>query len=364
LLTSVAKSDAAPYKQVLTHGFAVDAQGKKMSKSKGNVVAPQKVMNNLGADVLRLWVAGTDYRGEMSVSDEILKRAADVYRRLRNTARYLLSSLNDFDPNTDLLPWDELLAIDQWAIDHTAEVQQQVIQAYDQYQFHQVYQKMHHFCSVEMGGFYLDISKDRQYTTQANSRARRSGQTAMYHIIEALVRWLAPIVSYTADEIWDLIPGERSQSVQLDVWYDGLQTMSEESQFNRAYWHRLLEARNQVSKALESRRSEGVIGSSLESAVALYCGDELFETLNQLGSELRFVFICSEAIVYPLAHAPDDVLSTDNEQLKLQVSAMTEAKCARCWHYCADVGEHTGHPELCGRCVDNVDGPGEQREFV
>ncbi|MGD8641927.1 MAG: isoleucine--tRNA ligase, partial [Gammaproteobacteria bacterium] len=209
LLTSVAMRNAAPYKAVLTHGFTVDAKGQKMSKSKGNVVAPQKVMNQLGADILRLWVAATDYRGEMSVSDEILKRTADAYRRMRNTARFLLGNLNGFDARRHMVGLDDMISLDRWAVERARQLQQDLLKAYDEYEFHLVYQRIHHFCSVDMGSFYLDVIKDRQYTTQADSLARRSAQSAMYHIVEALARWLAPILSFTADEIWQAIPGER-----------------------------------------------------------------------------------------------------------------------------------------------------------
>ena len=364
LLTSVAMYDAAPYKEVLTHGFAVDAEGKKMSKSKGNVVAPQQVMNNLGADVLRLWVAGTDYRGEMTVSDEILKRSADVYRRLRNTARYLLSNLNGFDPQSNSVRFDDMLAIDQWAVDRTAQIQDEVIAAYDHYQFHQVLQKIHNFCAMDMGGFYLDISKDRQYTTQADSRARRSTQTAMYHIAEALVRWLAPITSYTADEIWSYLPGDRSASVFLEKWYSELSFLPENTEKDRNFWQTILEIRELVSKEMEVQRNEGIIKSSLESSVELYCNEDLFTTLDSLGSELRFVFISSEAVVFPLEHALDGASSTENQNLKLKIRPIAHQKCTRCWHLREDVGSHSDHPELCSRCVENVDGSGENREFV
>ncbi len=222
LLASVAMNEVAPYKAVLTHGFTVDADGKKMSKSKGNVVAPQSVMKDLGADVLRLWVAATDYRGEMSVSDEILKRTSDGYRRLRNTARFLLSNLDDFDPAQHLVEDKDLLALDRWVVDRAFTLQEEVKTAYETYQFQHIYQKVHHFCVIDLGGFYLDIIKDRQYTAKADGLARRSAQTAMYHVLEALTRWLAPIISYTADEIWQYLPGKRSESVFLETWYQGL----------------------------------------------------------------------------------------------------------------------------------------------
>ncbi len=243
LLTAVAINNTAPFRQVLTHGFTVDAQGKKMSKSKGNVVAPQKVMQNLGADVLRLWVAATDYRQEMHVSDEILKRTADVYRRLRNTSRYLLANLAGFDPNQHHVPTAELLPLDRWAVDRAWQLQQAVIEAYESYQFHLVYQRVHHFCAVDLGSFYLDVLKDRQYTCQEDSLARRSGQTAMFHIAEALVRWLAPILSFTAEEIWRYLPGERSESVFLDTWYQGLAPLEDSAVCNRDFWEQILKIR-------------------------------------------------------------------------------------------------------------------------
>jgi isoleucyl-tRNA synthetase len=220
LLTSVAMCGMAPYKAVLTHGFTVDAGGQKMSKSRGNVVAPQKVVNALGADILRLWVAATDYRGEMTVSDEILKRTGEAYRRLRNTARFLLANLNGFDPAADLLDSRRMLGLDRWTVDRTRVLQERVRQAYDDYEFHRIYQLVHNFCTVDMGSFYLDIIKDRQYTTRADGIPRRSAQTAMYHVVEALVRWFAPIMSFTAEEIWQYLPGQRPASVFLSTWHE------------------------------------------------------------------------------------------------------------------------------------------------
>ena len=364
LLTSVAMNDAAPYKAVLTHGFAVDAHGKKMSKSQGNVVAPQKVMNSLGADVLRLWVASTDYRGEMSVSDEILKRTSDGYRRLRNTARYLLSNLNGFEPSQDLVAMESMLALDRWAVDRAMRLQQEVITAYDSYQFILVYQKVHHFCAVDMGGFYLDIIKDRQYTTQSNSLARRSAQTAMYHIAEALARWLAPILSFTAEEIWEHLPGERSDSIFVETWYASLKELADSESMNRAFWDKLIAVREVVSKELEGLREKGDIGSSLDAQVTLYCSEELRNVIALLEDELRFVFITSEITVKAGDSAPDDATTTEMSGLKLTVFPSDKPKCVRCWHHCIDVGENSTHPELCGRCVENVDGKGENRRFA
>ncbi|CAG1772190.1 hypothetical protein BAC3_02402, partial [uncultured bacterium] len=255
LLASVAMNSVAPYRQVLTHGFTVDKNGEKMSKSKKNVIPPQNIMNNQGADVLRLWIAATDYRAEMRVSEEILERTTDGYRRLRNTARFLLSNLADFDPAQHLVPTENLLALDRWVLDKAYQLQESVKASYETYSFQQIYQDVHHFCAIELGSFYLDIIKDRQYTAQANSLARRSAQTVMYHIIEALSRWLAPILSYTADEIWQYIPGERAESVFLSTWYESLVPLDESSPYNRNFWQRLMEIRAIVSKELEKART-------------------------------------------------------------------------------------------------------------
>ena len=364
LLSSVAMNGVAPYRTVLTHGFTVDALGKKMSKSKGNVVSPQKVVRNLGADVLRLWVAATDYRAEMSVSDEILKRTADVYRRLRNTARYLLANLNGFEPTKDLVPAEQLLPLDRWAVDRAWQLQQEVINAYETYQFHLVYQKVHHFCSVDMGSFYLDVTKDRQYTSKADSLARRSAQTAMYHIAAALTRWLAPILSFTSDEIWRFLPGEKPESVFLSTWYEGLFPLDEHSTMNREFWNFVLLVREAVSKELEVLRIRNEIGSSLDAEVELYCSPDVFDRLSLLEDELRFVLITSYATVLPESQEHADKLPTEIEGLELRLKPSSKSKCVRCWHHRADVGINADHPELCGRCVENVDGEGETRLYA
>ena len=364
LLASTAMNDVAPYKAVLTHGFTVDKNGEKMSKSKGNVIPPQSVMKNLGADVLRLWIASTDYRSEMRVSDEILERTSDGYRRLRNTARFLLSSLNDFDPAQDLVATKDLLALDRWVIDRAFLLQEEVKAAYETYQFQLIYQKVHHFCVLDLGGFYLDIIKDRQYTAKADGLARRSAQTAMYHVIEALTRWLAPIISYTADEIWQYIPGERSESVFLATWYEGLVPLDESASMNRDFWQKIMSVRTAVSKELEKSRGKGDIGSSLNAEIELYCNAELYEALNQLSGELHFIFITSNASVMADQFAPDDALQTELDGVVLKVIVSEHKKCVRCWHQRYDVGEHAEHPELCGRCEENVVGSGEYRLYA
>ena len=358
LLTSVGIKNQAPYGAVLTHGFAVDARGMKMSKSLGNVIAPQKVMQTLGADILRLWVSATDYRGEMNVSDEILKRMADAYRRIRNTARYLLANLDQFDPVVDCVPGDELLELDKWVLVETSKLQEEIIRAYGDFQFHLIYQKLHHYCVVTLGNFYLDIIKDRMYTLQRHSLPRRSAQTTMFHIAEAFVRWLAPVLSFTADEIWQHLPGQRSTSVFLEEWYDGLPAVTVED-----HWPRVIKVREEVSRELERLRSDGAIGSSLDAEVRLYCSGALRTALDYLGDELHFVFITSRADVCGDTDRPDDARQSEVGGLWIKVTASSYGKCVRCWHRCEDIGVDPSHPELCGRCVLNVDGAGEVRLF-
>ena len=365
LLTSVAMHGEAPYKQVLTHGFTVDKDGKKMSKSLGNVVAPQKVINDLGADIIRLWVSSTDYRGEMTVSEEILKRMADAYRRIRNTTRFLLSNLNGFDPATDIVAAEEMLSLDRWAVGHALTLQQEIIAEYKSYNFHQVFQKIHNFCSVEMGGFYLDIIKDRQYTTQDNSRARRSAQSAMYHIVEAMVRWLAPITSFTADEVWGFLPGKREDSVFLSEFYANLFEMNSTGEsIDAEAWTQIMVVRTEVSRALENLRKSGEIGSGLDAEVDLYCTESLFDLLNRVEDELRFVLITSYARIHPYSEAPAELEQSEIEGLKIEVSASAHNKCVRCWHHREDVGSNSEHPELCGRCIENVTADGEERHYA
>jgi isoleucyl-tRNA synthetase len=364
LLTSVATTGKAPYKAVLTHGFTVDAEGKKMSKSKGNVVSPQKVVKNLGADIIRLWVASTDYTQEMSVSDEILKRTADSYRRIRNTARYLLSNLNDFNPATDKVAIEDMLALDQWAVDRAYATQQDIIEAYENFNFHLIYQKIHNFCAQELGSLYLDITKDRQYTMQTDSLGRRSTQTAMYHILEALVRWMAPILSFTADELWEYLPGERNESVMLNEWYQNLAPLAADAQLDLAFWQQVFAVRDAVSKELEVLRNDGKIKSGLTAEVSLYAESDLQGLLAKLGNELKFVLITSRADVFAATEKPADAIETSVEGLWLSLAATEYARCDRCWHQTPSVGQNADHPELCDRCVENVDGEGESRLYA
>ncbi|HEI9849374.1 TPA: isoleucine--tRNA ligase [Serratia marcescens] len=365
LMISTAMKGKAPYKEVLTHGFTVDGQGRKMSKSIGNTVSPQDVMNKLGGDILRLWVASTDYTGEIAVSDEILKRSADSYRRIRNTARFLLANLNGFEPSTDCVAPEDMVVLDRWAVGRALAAQQDIEQAYANYDFHEVVQRLMQFCSVEMGSFYLDIIKDRQYTAKSDSVARRSCQTALYHIVEALVRWMAPIMSFTADEIWGFMPGERAQYVFTEEWYDGLFGLAEGEPMNDAFWAELLKVRGEVNKVLEQARADKRLGGSLEAAVTLYADSELAARLNSLQDELRFVLLTSAASVAPLADAPADAQASELlKGLKIAFSTAPGEKCPRCWHYTTDIGLVAEHADICGRCVSNVAGDGEKRNFA
>ena len=361
LLTSVAMHDRAPYKAVLTHGFTIDDKGRKMSKSLGNVIVPQKVVGTLGADVLRLWVAATDYSNEMSLSDEILKRVTDSYRRIRNTVRFLLSNLAGFEQSKHAIAVADMLDLDRWAVWRTQQLQQEMLVAYRNYEFHLIYQKLHNFCSVDLGAFYLDVLKDRLYTTRADSHARRSAQTAMQIIVEAMVRWLAPVLSFTADEIWKYMPGERDESVFLSGWYEFPAVSNPGIE-----WSHLLELRAAVSRELEQLRVTGAIGAPLDAGVTLYASEPAYSLLHRLGDELRFVFITSEARVLPAADRPVDAVpaqATDTS-VWIKVQALEQGKCVRCWQKRHDVGAHAAHPELCGRCVINVDGTGEVRRYV
>ncbi len=365
MLTSVGARGKAPYKTVLTHGFTVDGEGRKMSKSIGNVVSPQDVVNKLGADILRLWVASTDYSSEMTVSDQILNRTADSYRRIRNTTRFLLANINGFDPQQHMLAAEELLPLDAWIVDQANSLQADIIGLYDEYQLIKIYQKLHHFCTQELGAFYLDVIKDRQYTTKADSVARRSAQTALYHVLEAMVRWMAPIMSFTAEEAWTLMPapqeGEREASVLLTEWYTGLFAAGNQ-EFDDAYWRRIMAVKTEVNKLLEKARNEKTVGASLSAEVVLYANGELANDLNRLGDELRFVLITSKADVKSF----DEQAGEDTEVagLRVSVAASAQEKCDRCWHHSEDVGHHAEHDSLCGRCVENVDGDGEKRAYA
>ena len=350
LLTSCAIDGRAPYKSLLTHGFVVDGKGRKMSKSMGNVIAPQKVSDTLGADILRLWAASTDYSGEISISDEILKRVVEAYRRIRNTLRFLLANLSDFDAQKHALPVADWLEIDRYALAMTQQMQARCETDYARYEFHRVVQTLQTFCSEDLGGFYLDILKDRLYTTAANSTARRSAQNALWHIAHSLVMLMAPILSFTAEEAWKILAGNDEDSVMLHTWQRLSAQQDDDALIAR--WGALRAIRAEVTVALEELRSAGKIGSSLQAGVTIHADGEKYALLDSLGDDLRFVFICSKTTL---------VKSTEG---KIECAALPHAKCERCWHVREDVAPNPAHPELpvlCGRCVSNLYGEGEQR---
>ena len=358
LLTSCAINERAPYKQVLTHGFTVDQNGHKMSKSLGNVIPPQKVVNSLGADILRLWIGSTDYSGEMTVSDEILNRSADSYRRIRNTMRFMLANMQGFDPKNDLVDMKNMLVLDRWIVSKTHDLQQQVINEYDNYNFHFVMKAILNFCTNDLGGFYLDVIKDRQYTTQTDSLARRSAQSALFHISHAMVRWLSPILSFTSEEIWQFLPGASNESVFLQTWYEGL-----EGNFDSPVIESCRDINTHLRKELEEMRRNKVIGSSLDAEVDIYCKDENYQNLLGLKDELRFVFITSEARVNELSSKPSDAKEIDSS-IAIKVYKSKHQKCVRCWHHRPEIGQNKMHNDLCDRCVENVSGKGENRVFA
>jgi len=364
LLTASMLDGQPPYKQLLTHGFSVDANGRKMSKSLGNGIEPQDIMNRMGADILRLWVSSTDYRNEMSLSEEILKRVADTYRRIRNTARFLLGNLDGFDPEKHLLPVADSLLLDQWAVQQAYDVQQGVVAAYERYDFPEIVQRVQNFCTNELGALYLDITKDRLYTMPTDSHGRRSAQSAMYRIAEALVRWLAPVLSFTAEEIWQQLPGKHSESVLFETWYDGL-VATQNSPEQRRYWADLLAIRDSASRVLEGMRKAEQIGAALEAKLTIYADDAMLSRLTEAADELRFFFITSELTLLSLESRSADAVKVELEGAEVWISAVVSdaEKCVRCWHRRDDVGSHAEHPELCSRCISNIQGPGEDRRW-
>jgi len=353
LLTGCAIDGRAPYDGLLTHGFVVDGSGHKMSKSKGNVIAPQKVSDTLGADILRLWVAATDYSGELSISDEILKRVVEAYRRIRNTLRFLLANTADFDPATQLLPPDRWLTIDRYALALTRQLQAQCEADYARYEFHKVVQALQGFCSEDLGAFYLDILKDRLYTTAAGSEARRAAQSALWHILQTFTRLMAPILSFTAEEVWALLSKEDGDSVMLHTFHSLPAAGDEQTLLQQ--WARIRAVRSEAMKVIEARRTEGVVGSSLQAEIEIHAVDDTFELLQSLGDDLRFVMISSRATLVRVA---------DGADARVVAMPSGHAKCARCWHYRSDVGSDAAHPELCGRCVTNLHGDGEPRQHA
>ncbi len=360
LLTGCAVDGHAPYKALLTHGFVVDGNGHKMSKSKGNVIAPQKVVDSLGADILRLWVASTDYSGELTISDEILKRVTESYRRIRNTLRFLLANIADFDPAAHALPVEQWIEIDRYALAMARDFEAECKAHYEKYEFHFVVQKLQAFCSEDLGGFYLDILKDRLYTAGADSAARRSAQNALYHLTQGLVRLMAPVLSFTAEEVWQALAGNAEDSVFLHTWDGVLPTQPEEDVIKQR-WVQLRRVRADVQKQLEEVRAAGRIGSSLAAELDLYAIGEIFDLLDSFGDDLRFVFITSQARLHQGHHAE---AAAGEAGVGIRVSPSEREKCERCWHYRDDVGAHADHPTLCGRCASNLYGEGEARRHA
>ncbi len=352
LLTGCAIDGRAPYEALLTHGFVVDGAGHKMSKSKGNVVAPQKVMDTYGADILRLWVASTDYSGELTISDEILKRVAESYRRIRNTLRFLLANLADFDASKDLFPVDQWLEIDRYALVLTEKLQAEILADFDRYEFHLAIQKFVGFCSEDLGSFYLDILKDRLYTTGENSHARRAAQSALHHITHTMMRLMAPILSFTANEVWQTLGLDKEATVFEELWYDLPAHGLSDSQIQD--WKNIIEVRALANKAIEEKRGAGEVGSSLQAEISIAVDGDTYDSLARMEDALRFVFITSQA----------KVEKQSGSGLKFNVVASQHTKCDRCWHYRDDVGATAEHPTICGRCVSNLFGAGENRKYA
>jgi isoleucyl-tRNA synthetase len=353
LLTSCAINGRAPYNALLTHGFVVDGNGHKMSKSKGNVIAPQKIFDTLGADILRLWTASTDYSGELTISDEILKRVVESYRRIRNTMKFLLANISDYDATLDTLPVEQWLEIDRYALHLVGKLQTEVCADYERYEFHLAVQKLMKFCSEDLGGFYLDILKDRLYTAGVNSLARRSAQNALYHITHALTRLISPILSFTGEESWAILNGAQDVSVFEGVWHSLPDAQMDNAAISA--WLTIEAWRARVNKQLEEARSAGLIGSALAAEVDLFASGDDYDVLSRLGEDLRLVLITSRATVHRVAAA---------DEHRIDVSASLHVKCERCWHYREDVGAATEHPTLCGRCVSNLYGDGEDRHYA
>ena len=362
LLTSIAINKRAPYKALLTHGFVVDEKGRKMSKSIGNVITPQDIIKDMGADGLRFWIASADYRYEMTAGKEIFNRASDGYRRIRNTLRFLLANLNGFTPSSDALPVDQLIALDQYILQRASDVQKTIQQAYEEMNFHIVASALTNFCINDLGGFYLDIIKDRQYTSKADSQARHSAQTALYHLVQAFVRWMAPILSFTAQEAWPLIPGQTEKYVFTTEWYD-IPVASTANLISEADWQTLISVKSAVNKQIEAARNAKLIGSNLSAKVELWANAELKAILDQLDNELRFVLITSTVMVNTFDAVQGE--ATEIEGLRVKVSAAEGEKCARCWHVLPDVNTHAAHLGLCSRCIINLPtGQGEERKYA
>jgi isoleucyl-tRNA synthetase len=321
-----------------------------MSKSKGNVISPQKIINQYGADILRLWVATTDYSGELNISDEIIKRVADSYRRIRNTLRFLISNIEDIDKETQLVPPEKMLSIDRFALHQTQVLQELIIKDYDSFNFYLGIQKFVSFCSEDLGGFYLDVIKDRLYTMKENSHGRRSAQSALFHITQSLIRIMTPILSFTAHEASETIFKNNKKSIFTETWYQFPKNLVEDKNLND--WKNILEIRGLVNKKIEELREKGIVGSSLQSVIEISAPLEIYNSLNVFHEDLKFIFIASKVTI------------KKNEKLEVNVNKSEHQKCERCWHYCKDVGLDESHKELCGRCINNLHKDGEIRLYA
>jgi isoleucyl-tRNA synthetase len=350
LLTACAMYGRAPYRGLLTHGFTVDSQGRKMSKSLGNGIEPQKTWDKLGAEIIRLWVASSDYSGDIAGDDKILARVVDTYRRIRNTLKFLLANTSDFNPTKDAVPQDQMLEIDRYALSRAAQLQADILAHYKVYEFHPVVSKLQIYCSEDLGSFYLDILKDRLYTTKANSLARRSAQTALWAITQAMLRWMAPFLSFTAEEAWKVVG--KSESIFMETYSSFASVHPELVEGLLAKWKRIAEIRASVNKEIEVLRAEGKVGSSLQATISVTLNDADFALLSNLGNDTKFIFITSK------------VTLIKGDTLAISVSASTDTKCERCWHYVEDVGRNAEHPTICGRCISNLYGAGETRSFA
>ncbi|WP_367670549.1 isoleucine--tRNA ligase [Sodalis-like secondary symbiont of Drepanosiphum platanoidis] len=362
LIISSAIKKHKPCKEILTHGFAIDKNGNKMSKSIGNIIKPQEIIKKFGSDIIRLWVSLSDYKNEISISEDKLQFSINSYRKIRNTIRFFLANINDFDPKLNIIKFENMIILDKWAISLTKIVQKKIINFYNEYNFFNVIKRIIKFCSIEMGSFYLDIIKDRQYTFYHNSFARRSCQTALYHIIEALVRWISPILSFTADEIWNFLPGKRKKYIFTEEWYNFLSYLPENYSMNHSFWKIIINIKNEVNKIIEDARINGIIKSSLEVNIKLFVKFDLMKKLKKIEKELPFILSTSQATVNKWIDSDKkSLLSKKIKGLKILLIKASGKKCPRCWYYTKSIKKNLN---ICNRCISNMKFPGEKREFV
>lgn len=365
LIIDTAIKNNIPYRKILTHGFAVDKNGKKMSKSSVNTIHPKKILNKVGADIFRLWIASTDYTNEIIVSDDTFNRSIDIYRRIRNTIRFLLSNLNNFNPELDIVKKDMMLSIDKWIIGKTKKIQNNIINAYNEYRFHDVVKIIMHFCTIDMGSFYLEIIKDRQYTNKQKSLSILSCQTAIFYIIESLVRWIMPITSFTADEVWKFLPGKnRDKYIFTQEWFDKLFILEDSEIMNNKFWEFIKQIKNEVNLVIEDYRTKKIIGNSLEADIYLYINNNyLAEKLKLLKKELKFILLVSHVKILDYNKNTKNIKESSIKGLKIFLKKSQGIKCLRCWHY-EKIENICKIEKICNRCIKNIKGAGEIRQFV